>query len=355
MAQNWNLTGFRASQTFLKSPATIAIITALVTAGASVYTVTKFQADSAKKPEVAAAMQPVVKTVTALGRLEPNGEVIKLSAPTANEGNRVEQLLVKEGDRIKAGQVIAIMDSRDRLQASLDEAQRQVEVAKSRLAQVKAGAKQGEIAARQATINRLQVELAGSIKTQQATINRLEAELQGQQQSLQATVARVAAEKSNAQADVQRYESLYKEGAISSQEVDRRRLSAETSTQQFIESQATKARTVATLEQQINEAKANRDKTIATLEQQISEAKATLNQTAEVRPTDVANAQAEVNSAQAAVEKIRAQLNQAYIRAPKAGQILKINSRAGETVGNDGIVELGPNRSDVCSCRSIPK
>ncbi len=242
---------------------------------------------------------------------------------------------------MKVGQVIAIMDSRDRLQASLGEAQRQVQVAKSRLDQVKAGAKQGEIAARQATVNRLQVELEGSIKTQQATINRLEAELQGQQQSLQATVARVAAEKRNAQADVQRYESLYKDGAISSQEVDRRRLSAETSTQQLIESQATKTRTVATLQQQINEAKANRDKTIATLQQQINEAKATLNQTAEVRPTDVANAQAEVDSAQATVEKIQAQLNQAYIRAPKTGQILKIHTRAGETVGNDGIVELG--------------
>ncbi|BAY07587.1 ABC exporter membrane fusion protein [Calothrix sp. NIES-2098] len=341
MAQNWNLAGFRASQTVFKSPTILAIITALVTAGASVYTVNKFQTDSGKKPEIATPIQPVVKTVTALGRLEPNGEVIKLSAPTTNEGNRVEQLLVKEGDRVKAGQIIAIMDSRDRLQASLGEAQRQVQVAKSRLAQVKAGAKQGEIAARQATVNRLQVELAGSIRTQQATINRLEAELQGQQQSLQATVARVAAEKRNAQADVQRYESLYKEGAISSQEVDRRRLSAETSTQQFIESQATKTRTVATLQQQIAEAKANRDKTIATLQQQINEAKATLDQTAEVRPTDIANAQAEVDSAQATVEKIQAQLNQAYIRAPKAGQILKIHTRAGETVGNDGIVELG--------------
>ncbi|OUL26577.1 HlyD family secretion protein [Nostoc sp. T09] len=341
MAQNWNLAAFRASQTVFKSPAILAIITALVTAGASAYTVNKFQADSGNKAEVATPIQPVVKTVTALGRLEPNGEVIKLSAPTANEGNRVEQLLVKEGDRVKTGQVIAIMDSRDRLQASLGEAQRQVQVAKSRLDQVKAGAKQGEIAARQATVNRLQVELEGSIRTQQATINRLEAELQGQQQSLQATVARVAAEKRNAQADVQRYETLYKEGAISSQEVDRRRLSAETSTQQFIESQATKVRTVATLEQQINEAKANRDKTIATLQQQINEAKATLNQTAEVRPTDVANAQAEVDSAQANVEKIQAQLNQAYIRAPKTGQILKIHTRAGETVGNDGIVELG--------------
>ncbi|MFK0730056.1 MAG: ABC exporter membrane fusion protein [Gloeotrichia echinulata GP01] len=341
MAQNWNLEGLRSYQTFFKSPANIAIITAFAAIGISIYTVKNFQNTSNKKQLPVVPIQAVVKTVTALGRLEPNGEVIKLSAPTTGEGNRVEQLLVKEGDRVKVGDVIAIMDSRDRLQASLGEAQEQVQVAKSRLAQVKAGAKQGELGARSATVNRLQAELQGNIKTLQATINRLEAELQGQKQQLQATVARVAAEKRNAQADVQRYETLYKQGAISSQEVDRRRLNAETSTQEVIESQATQKRTIATLEQQINEAKANRDKTIATLEQQVNEAKATLNQTAEVRPTDVANAEAEVNSAQATVKRIQAQLNQAYIRAPKAGQILKINTRPGETVGNDGIVNLG--------------
>lgn len=152
---------------------------------------------------------------------------------------------------------------------------------------------------------------------------------------------RVAAEKRNAQVDVQRYEALYKAGAISSQQADQKRLSAETSTQQLIENQANKTRTVATLEQQIKEAKANRNQIIASLQQQINEAKATLNQTAEVRPTDIANAQAEVDSAQATMAKIRAQLDQAYVRAPEAGQILKIHTRAGETVSSDGIVELG--------------
>lgn len=341
MTQNFKLEELRSSQTIFRSPITLAIITSIVVGGASVYTVLKFQSQSKASQEMPVAVQPVVKTVTALGRLEPNGEVIKLSAPSSNEGNRVEQLLVKEGDRVKVEQIIAIMDSRDRLQASLGEVQEQVQVAKSRLDQVKAGAKQGEIGARQATVNRLQVELEGNVKTQQATINRLEAELQGQQKSLQATVSRVAAERRNAEANVQRYETLYKAGAISSQEVDTRRLSAETSTQQLIESQATQTRTITTIEQQINEAKANRDKTLATLQQQINEAKATLNQTSEVRPTDVANAQAEVDSAQATVKKMKAELDQAYIRAPKTAQILKINTRAGETVSNDGIVELG--------------
>ena len=342
MEQNRNSEGLRSSQNLLRSPLLLAIIAAFAIGGFSVYTVMRLQATGNEKQKAPVAVQPVVKTVTALGRLEPKGEVIKLSAPSSNgEGNRVEQLLVKEGDRVKAGQVVAIMDNRDRLQATLGEAQKQVQVAKSRLNQVKAGAKQGEIGARQATVNRVQVELQGNIKTQQATINRLEAELLGQQRSLQATVARVAAEKGNAQADVQRYETLYKAGAISSQEVDKRRLSAETSTQALIESQATQTRTVATLQQQLNEAKANQDQTLASLQQQINEAKANLNQTTEVRPTDIANAQAEIDSAQATVEKIRAELAEAYVVAPKAGRILEINTRAGETVGNEGIVALG--------------
>lgn len=342
MEQNRNSEGLRSSQNLVRSPVLLAIIASLAIGGISVYAVMKLQATANEKQKTPVAVQPVVKTVTALGRLEPKGEIIKLSAPSSTgEGNRVEQLLVKEGDRVKAGQVIAIMDNRDRLQASLAEAQKQVQVAKTRLNQVKAGAKQGEIGARQATVNRLQVELEGNIKTQQATINRIEAELLGQQRSLQATVARVAAERRNAQADVQRYETLYKAGAISSQEVDSRRLNAETSTQALIESQATQTRTVATLQQQLNEAKANQNQTLASLQQQINEAKANLNQTAEVRPTDIANAQAEVDSAQATADKIRVELAQAYVVAPKAGRILEINTRAGETVGNEGIVALG--------------
>jgi HlyD family secretion protein len=352
------------------------IIGLLIAGGIGIFIFNRFREASAPpKPVVVAP--PQVTTVTALGRLEPQGEVIKLTAPTSNQGSRVEQLLVKEGDIVRAGQTIAVMENRDRLLASMREAEKRVAVARAQLGQVKAGAKQGELTARGAEVNRLQAELAGDVKTQQATIarleaqlqgdeatqqatvNRLEAELAGQRQALRATVARIAAERRNAQADVQRYQSLYKEGVISSQEFDRRRLSAETSTQQLLESQATQSRTIATLEQQIKEAVANRNKTTATLQQQINEARATLDktiastqqqikeargtlaQTAEIRPTDVSAAQAEIESAVATVERIRAELALAYIRAPKNGRILKINTRAGETVGSEGVVDFG--------------
>ncbi|MEH2439196.1 ABC exporter membrane fusion protein [Nostoc sp.] len=103
--------------------------------------------------------QKVVETITALGRLEPHGEVIQVSAPTFLEGARVEKLLVEDTDWVKSGQVIAVLDRRERLQAALKQAQRQVEVAQARLAKVKAGAKEGDLGAQKATIARLEAEL----------------------------------------------------------------------------------------------------------------------------------------------------------------------------------------------------
>jgi len=70
-----------------------------------------------------------VRQVTALGRLEPAAEV--KSVPAALSNDRVAKLLVQRGDRVEAGQVIAIMDSRDRLQNALLEAQAQAKVSQS--------------------------------------------------------------------------------------------------------------------------------------------------------------------------------------------------------------------------------
>lgn len=60
--------------------------------------------------------------MTALGRLEPAGEIMEISAALGSDGNRIEELLVKEGEQIKPGEVIAVLDSRDRLAAALNRA-----------------------------------------------------------------------------------------------------------------------------------------------------------------------------------------------------------------------------------------
>ncbi|RCJ20962.1 hypothetical protein A6S26_24965 [Nostoc sp. ATCC 43529] len=80
--------------------------------------------------------QQTISHVTALGRLEPEGDIIHLSAPVSNQ--RLAQLRVKEGDRVKVGQVIAIMDNFNQYRAIVKNARAKVIVARSRLAQVQA-------------------------------------------------------------------------------------------------------------------------------------------------------------------------------------------------------------------------
>jgi HlyD family secretion protein len=285
------------------------------------------------------AQMMVAKTVVALGRLEPKGEVIKIAA--SSSGSRIAQLQVKQGDTVKKGQIIAILDSRDRLQAELEQAQEQVRVNQAKLAQVKAGAKTGEIGAQQSTIERLQAQWRGDKATQQATLNRLEEQLAGDVAAQKAAIRKLEAELANAQAEYQRYRQLNEEGAVSASIYDNKGLVLETSRQQLAEAKANLERTQATGQQQINEAKAALERIERTGQQQINEARSTLDKVAEVRPVDVQTAQAEVNAAQAAVKKAQADLDLAYVRSPRHGQILKIHSWDGEIVGNDGIVDLG--------------
>jgi HlyD family secretion protein len=323
------------------------------------------------KPEVA-------KAVTALGRLEPFGEVIKISAPSTQGGKgTLAQLLVKEGDKVIKGQVIAILDNRQRLEAASSKAQEDVKVSQSNLSKVKAGAKQGEIGAQKAEIARLESQLQGDGATYVATKARLEAQLKwepaaqagkiqvlnaqlaGEKPTQAATVRRLKSQLGNADVDYKRYQQLYTDRAIEATKVDAKRLEVETIrqqlaeaqskynqtvamlNQQIIENQATQNKITTTTQQQIVEAKANYDKTLATTKQQIAAAKATLSKIAEVRPVDVQGAQAELARAQATARQAQAELGEAYVRAPNAGEILKVHSRAGESPSDKGIVEMG--------------
>jgi HlyD family secretion protein len=53
--------------------------------------------------------------IAAVGRLEPVGEVVNLAVPPDREGAKVQELLVKVGDRVESGAIVAILDNRDRI------------------------------------------------------------------------------------------------------------------------------------------------------------------------------------------------------------------------------------------------
>ncbi|MFM5899204.1 MAG: ABC exporter membrane fusion protein, partial [Dolichospermum sp.] len=223
----------------------------------------------------------------------------------SHTGIRVNQLLVKKGEKIRQGQVVAILDNYIPNLAALEKAKRQVEVSRANLQQVKAGAKLGDIFAQKAAISRLEAELRGSFFTQKATIARLKAELK------------------NSETENKRYQKLYQNGAISASDADTKRLRKDT------------------VQQQLNEANASLKRTVETLQKQLNESQARLNSITEIRPTDMQVAQANLQSAKASVQQAQAELNLSSIRSPINGQVLKINTWPGEIIDNKGILELG--------------
>ena len=295
----------KSSKSLLNKTSTFVIAIALLFGGATIYTIRQFS--TVPEPEIIPeAIIPEIKTVTALGRLEPAGEIVEISVSSGASGNLIQELLIQEGDKVQQGETIAILDSRDRALATLQQAQARVAVAEANLARVRAGAQTGEIQAQQAAISRITAERSNNIAAQQATISRIQAEL------------------NNAQLEDQRYQQLYQQGAVTASQRDSRQL------------------TLAVAQEQLAEAKATLNRIETAQQQQLAEAKATLNRIAEVRPVDVNVAQAEVTEAQAQVAIAQADLNRSYIKASQAGTVLKILTKSGEIVSsNEGVARIG--------------
>ncbi|MBM5790147.1 MAG: HlyD family efflux transporter periplasmic adaptor subunit [Cyanobacteria bacterium M_surface_10_m1_298] len=70
---------------------------------------------------VAPVVQPRIEAVSALGNLQPAGDVRRLAAPMGAMGGspRISSLLVQEGERVRRGQLLASFDNRPGLLADL--------------------------------------------------------------------------------------------------------------------------------------------------------------------------------------------------------------------------------------------
>jgi HlyD family secretion protein len=308
--------------------------------GIAIYGVSNFGKPAKTSVTESKPVVPIGQIVTALGRLEPVTEVIKLSAPLALDGDRIVEILVKEGDNVKIGQVIAILQSRDLLKKSVIQSQQQVKVAKAKLAQIKAGAKSGEIQEQSAIVERIKAQYAGDKQSQQENIARITAQWEGDRIAQTATINKLTAELKNAESEYQRYEKLFSEGAISNSVIDSKRLNVETAKQTLSESQAILNRINTTANKQLAEAKVALNRINNTSNKQISESQGKLNSIAEVRPVDVQLAQTEIESAIANLNRAKTELEAAYIRAPINGQILKIHTRVGEKTDDKGIADF---------------
>ncbi|MBD2518342.1 HlyD family efflux transporter periplasmic adaptor subunit [Nostoc sp. FACHB-973] len=247
--------------------------------------------------------QQTISHVTALGRLEPEGDIIHLSAPASNQ--RLAQLRVKEGDRVKVGQVIAIMDNFNQYRAIVENARAKVIVGRSRLAQVQAGEEFGQIEAQRQKVAEMEAQLFEGIKVQKTVIARQQVEVR------------------KAENDYQRYKALSQEGAVSAADTETKRLQVE------IE------------KQKLQEATANLSQQISTGSERVKESQATLQSVKHVNPTDILVAKAELNESLSQLRKAKVDMESTYVQAPVAGQILSVNAKVGEVIGSSGIVDIG--------------
>jgi len=249
-------------------------------------------------PATTATTKEAPKAISALGRLEPQGEVVKVASPSTLGTSRIVKLLVKEGDTVKQGQPIAILDSYDRSVATLLQAQSQAQESERNLARVRAGAKSGDIVAQEGNV----LSAAANVK------------------SLEANTARIKAELEITGRDYNRFLKVFNEGAISQTELDTYRLRVETLQGEFFQAQ-----------QQIQQAQF-----------QLRQSQGQLSSVREVRPTDIQFAEAQLQTAIVNVKSAEVDLDLSQVRAPINGQVLKINSKTGEVVSQtDGVIDLG--------------
>jgi HlyD family secretion protein len=256
-----------------------------------------------------AAKKAVAKSVVALGKIEPEGEVIKLSVPNAQD-SRVNNILVKEGDRVKKGRLIAILQGLDRRIADVQDAQTDVRVKTAELKKVRQGeAKKAQIFAKNAAIERLQAQLKNELPQKQAALANAQAVL------------------SNAKYNYEQRSILGKAGALSKNNLS-------VALREFQVAKAVVAERQADLSQ-----------TSSTLQAEISQAQAERQELGEIRPVDIDIAQAQLAKAKILVKQRRTSLQDVQVRAPIDGQILRINTRVGEQVNTaQGIMELAQTK-----------
>ncbi|MEM9004326.1 MAG: efflux RND transporter periplasmic adaptor subunit [Cyanobacteria bacterium P01_F01_bin.86] len=238
--------------------------------------------------------------VVALGRVEPAGRVVDV---VPSENGRLNRVLVQEGESVQPDQILAYLDIHDVRQAERDYAASQLAEAEALLA---AEASLGEANVQEARtrIEQIDQPQQAAIDAQQRIIESLQADLE------------------IAEVDLARFESLQADGAIAKQELDRQ------------------LATTKRIREEVRSAEARKQELETARLSDMTNAEARV----EVQMADMRLAQAQVNVDSAAqnLALAEAQLAQTIIRAPSAGQILKLYAEPGEAVTTSNpILALG--------------
>ncbi len=311
-------------------------------------------------PTVAVERIDVPVSISANGTVQPERSV-NVSPKTSGV---LKELLVKEGERVEKGQILAYMDD-SQFQGQLTQAKGQVAAAQANLDRLQAGNRPQEIAqaeaqlaSAQANLDRLQAgnrpqEIAqaeAQLASAQANLDRLQAGNRPQEiAGAQAQVASAKANLQQAELTYNQNQQLYKDGAISLRELDSSRSAYESAKAQVEkEKQALNLQQSGARKEEIEQAKAQveqakqalnlvragaRPEEIAQAKAQVEQAKQALNlQEAGARKEEIAQAKAQVMSAEGSLLSVQTQIDDTVIRAPFSGIVTRKYAEPGSFV-----------------------
>lgn len=264
-----------------------------------------------KEMTVAVEAKDLTVRIASSGIVQPMQRV-NLSPKNAG---RIAELLVEQGDRVKAGQIIAGMESRD-IEAQIEQAKARLNSAKARLLKAEAGTRPEEIDQAKARLDRAKANLqqlkAGNrpeeIAEARASVTRVEAQVTEARSRLNLALN-----------NLKRQENLAAVGAISRQDLDRSRDEASRAQASIEQLQAGVAEAKRRLEKVEN---GTRTEEISKGEADLAEAESKLEQLQNgSRPEEIAQAKADVAEAEAQLRYYEVQLEDTKVRAPFAGII----------------------------------
>lgn len=303
-----------------------------------------------------AKIQNIKRTVLATGQVVSTTD-LNLSFKSSGV---VQQIKVKEGDKVKSGQLLATLDQRDQL-ASLTSARGSLAQAQANYNRVVSGASSEEITVAQVTLDNAKSSLENTIKQQQVLVDSAYKALlnsglsalasSGNNSAVTATVTGTYTGKDQgvykiiiyATGNGLRFQASGLENAegvvdTSPQPMGSKGLyiqfsgtSVPTSNTWTISIPNTQSSTYVTSYNAYNSAVEAQRSAVAAAQNAVSSAQAALDlRKAQARPADLESAQAQILSAQGQVLAAQAAYDNTMIKAPADGTITSVDIKAGE-------------------------
>jgi HlyD family secretion protein len=267
-----------------------------------------------------ATLMTITETIASSGRVRGVTETVV----GAQAAGIVETLYVDEGDRVTAGQALAML-KRDVAEARVAQAEQALNTARAELAQVQSRPLRSEVEAAAEQVRQAQAQLAQQrVAVQQAQQSVAQSRAQLQQLQAELNLAATQLERSAA---------LLDRNFISRAEYD------QAQTQYRVTEQRVAAAEKAVEVAQANVRAAQAGIQAAQANVKVLEARLRTVQTG-ATPEEIEVARQRVAEAEHALRVARQQVQEAVVTAPFAGIITAINAELGQPVGTQGVVRL---------------